>query len=140
MDPLLNSMGLRGFQLCGFWGGQHWLGIISYILVAESSSLFYVLECLYKFVFDFGGFVLVENSVGVGVFQKCQSFVGVVWFVHVNHGHPLSAVTTIPDVSSLTRVKACHSSIVKLGLMWVPWFLRILLVSDLNSSTSLLGS
>ena len=38
-----------------------------YFLVTESSSLFYVLECLYKFVFDFGGGVLVENSVGVGV-------------------------------------------------------------------------
>ena len=58
-------------------------------LVTESSSLFYVLECLYKFVFDFGGGFCVESSVGVGILQKCQSFVDVVWFIHDNYGLPL---------------------------------------------------
>ena len=58
-------------------------------LVTESSSFFYVFEYLYKFVLDFSGCVLVENSVGVCVLQKCQSFVGVVQFIHDNHGHPL---------------------------------------------------
>ena len=51
----------------------------------------------------------------------------------------LSTVSATLDVSSLSCVKTVHFSIVRLGLMWVPWFFESLLESGLNSSTSLVG-
>ena len=53
---------------------------------------------------------------------------------------PLSTVSTTLDVSCLSCVKALHSSIVRLGFVWVHWFFSSQLVSDLNSSASLVGS
>ena len=75
--------------------------------------------------FDFGSGVLVKDPVCVGVIQKYQCFVAVFWCIHDNYCHPLSAVSTTLDVSSLSWVKVLHSSMMRLGLMCVPWFLRI---------------
>ena len=73
LEPLLDTMGLRRCQLYVFWGGHKTWGDSTcgihfpVLLGIVFSRLFYVLECLYEFVFEPGGGVFVENFVGVGV-------------------------------------------------------------------------
>ena len=45
------------------------------LLVDESSRMFYVLKCLYEFVFEFIGRVFFEDPVGVGVKNECALLV-----------------------------------------------------------------
>ena len=75
MEPLLDTVGLRGCLLCVFWEGHKTLGnstsgIHFPVTVVTDSSLFFdVPKCLGKFVFKFGSGVLIDDTAGTSVCQ-----------------------------------------------------------------------
>ena len=95
MESLLDTMDPRGCQLYGFWGGNETWGDrnsgiqFPVLLVTESFRLFYVLECLYEFVFEFICRDFVEDPIAVGVCQRRMCLIGAILFVHDDHAQPL---------------------------------------------------
>ena len=67
MDPLLETMGLRGVPVLWIWGGHriweelHWWVELFVFMGGEASSLFNVFEKGNEFVFEVGGEVFREN-------------------------------------------------------------------------------
>ena len=76
MEPLLDTIGMRGCQLCVFWGGHKTLGDntcwvhVMGGLVSESSCLFDVPKCLCEFVCEFVGGDFVDDPVGCWCLSK----------------------------------------------------------------------
>ena len=75
MDPLLETLGLRGCQLYEFWEGHKTWGDCTYRVnlavhgVLKSSCLFDVLEYANEFVLEFCGGVLRDSPVCVSVIK-----------------------------------------------------------------------
>ena len=75
MDPLLDTMGLRGYLFCVFWVGHKiWgdstCGVKLFIFLGgKASCLFNVLKKGNEFVFKLGGRVFGEHFICVGVLK-----------------------------------------------------------------------
>ena len=75
MDPLLETMGLRGCLFYGFWAGHRTWGdctggIKLFVFWGgKASSLFTVFEKSNEFVFEMGDGVFRENFINVGILK-----------------------------------------------------------------------